>query len=99
MMLTGLGRAVLDGKRKWESLRKNAYFQGYMDTFFLYPEEEEDDPWEDTRAAYKEVGFALWEALHAGVFELEQQAQGTKDEQAARDLGKSIREAYQKLTV
>lgn len=82
-----------------ETLRKNAYFQGYMDTFFLYPVGEEGDPWEDTRIAYEEVGLAFWEALHTGIFELEQQTRGTKDERAARNLGKSVREAYQQLTV
>lgn len=82
-------------KKFWE----DAYFQGYMSTFFPYPAEEEDDPWEDTRIAYKEVGFALWEALYTGVSELEQQTRGTENEQAARDFGKSVKEAYRQRTV
>ena len=79
-------------------LQEDAYFQGYMTTFSPYPAGDEDDPWEDIRIAYEEVGSALWEALHTGVSELEEQTRGTKNEQAAQDLGKSVREAYRKRT-
>ena len=82
-----------------KKLQEDAYFQGYMATFSPYPAGDEDDPWEDIRIAYEEVGSALWEALHIGVSELEEQTQGTKNEQAAQDLGKSVREAYRKRTV
>lgn len=101
MLLVSLEEIALDGKQKrnrMKKLRENAYLQGYMSTFFPYPEGEEDNPWEDTRIAYREVGFALWEALYIGSSELEQQTRGTKNQQAAQDLGKSVREAYRQRT-
>lgn len=44
-----------------------------------------------------EVVFALWCAFLDGVLDLERYAQGMVDERTARDTGKSVREACQRL--
>ncbi len=56
-------------------LRNNPYLQGYMDAFALHPVGERDDPWEDVRIAYEEVGCALWDALLDLTPVLEQQTE------------------------
>lgn len=81
-----------------KTLRRNAYLQGYARAFSLYPTGWGDDPWEDTRIAYSEVGYALWQALHDGVVDLEQFTKGTKDERTAQELGRLIRKTYRRLS-
>lgn len=63
-----------------------------MRAFSLYPTGKNDDPWEDARIAYEEVGSALWGAFLDEVDDLERQAQGVADERKAREIGKSVRE-------
>ena len=74
-----------------KTLRRNAYLRGYVPAFSLYPTGGGDDPWKDTRIAYEEVEYALWQALHDGVPELEKYTRGTENERPAQEFGKSIR--------
>ena len=74
-----------------KTLRRNACLQGYVPAFSLYPTGGGDDPWEDTRIAYEEVDYALWQARHDGVPELEKYTRGTENERPAQEFGKSIR--------
>ena len=74
-----------------KTLRKNAYLRGYVHAFSLYPTGGGDDPWKDTRIAYEEVDYALWQALHDGVPDLEKYTRGTENERPAQEFGKSIR--------
>ena len=81
-----------------KTLRRNAYLQGYMHAFSLYPTGENDDPWEDTRNAYGEIGSALWCAFLDEVLDLERHiAQGVADEQTAREIRKSVKEVCRQL--
>ena len=80
-----------------KAFRGSAYLQGCMRAFCLYPTGENDDPWEDTRNAYEEVGSALWCAFLDEVLDLERYvAQGVADERTAREIGKSVREICQR---
>ena len=84
-----------------KNLRRNAYLQGYMRAFSLYPTGKNDDPWQDVRTAYEEVGLALWGAFRDEVLDLDRRvAQGVvADERAAREIGKSVKEACQRLGI
>ena len=73
--------------------------QGYMRAFSPYPTGTKDDPWEDTRIACEEVGSALWLAFLDEVHDLERHVatQGVADEQTAREIGKSVKEACRRI--
>ena len=78
-------------------LQNNSYLRGYMNAFSLYPVGEKDDPWDDVRLAFQEVGDALWGAMLDYTPILEQRTRGTAKEQAARKLGATVRKEYERL--
>ena len=93
---------MTENKREYyvKILQRSAYLQGYMHAFSLYPTGEKDDPWEDTRSAYGEIGSALWRAFLDEVLDLERYAaQGVADERVARRIGKSVKEVCERLGI
>ena len=82
-----------------KKLLRNVYLRGYMDAFSLYPTGENDDPWEDIRLAYEEVGFDLWCSFLEEIPELEKHTRGTENERKAQELAKSVRKTCERLGV
>ena len=82
-----------------KALRENSYLRGYMHAFSIFPTGKNDDPWENIRVAYDEVGAALWHVLLDWTPVLEEKTRGTKNEQKARELGRKTQESYEQLAI